>query len=48
MKIDDTIKARPPTLPKGYKLDELVEGQLLLRLISDQAEQRPSVEEIKS
>ncbi len=44
MKIDETIKARPATLPKGYKLDDLLEGKLLLRLVSHQAELRPSVE----
>lgn len=33
-RIDDKIKARPPVLPKGYKLEGLVEGQLLLSLVS--------------
>jgi hypothetical protein len=35
MRIDESLKGKPPTLPKGYLLDDLVEGQLLLRLVSE-------------
>lgn len=48
MRIDDSIKAKPPVLPKGYNLDSLVEGKLLLRLVSDDPEVRPTIEEIRN
>lgn len=32
MRIDDSIKSDPPKLPKSYKLDSLVEGELMLAL----------------
>lgn len=43
-KIDDKIKGRPPALPKGYKLEGLVEGQLLLSLVSYRSDDRPTIE----
>lgn len=48
MKIDDSIKSTPPKLPKNYKLEELVEGKLLLLLVSPYPEQRPTIEDIRN
>jgi len=30
MRIDDSLKSRSPQLPKGYKLEGLVEGNILM------------------
>jgi hypothetical protein len=46
MRIDDNIKRKPPILPKGYKLEESVEGELLLLLVSDEPDKRPSIQAI--
>jgi hypothetical protein len=46
MRIDESIKHRPPMLPRGYKLEGSVEGELLLLLVSCEADQRPTIETI--
>lgn len=48
MRIDDSIKASPPRLPKNYDLEGKVESELLLALVSHEPEARPSMEEIKN
>jgi hypothetical protein len=33
MRIDDALKRAKPCLPRGYKLDGLVEGDLMLAMV---------------
>ena len=47
MRIDDALKSKQPVLPKGYKLEGLLEGQLMLAMVQPDPSQRPSIEEIK-
>jgi hypothetical protein len=48
MKIDETIKATKPQLPKGYKLEGLVEGGLMMKLVDPNPNVRPTMEDIRS
>jgi hypothetical protein len=48
MKIDDVIKAATPKLPKGYKLEGLIEGELMMKLVDPNPNVRPTMEEIRS
>lgn len=48
MRIDDSIKCDPPKLPKVYKLDGLVEGELMLALVSWNQDERPTIEDVKN
>lgn len=47
-RIEDKIKASKPQLPPGYKLENLVEGELLLKLVDPDPSLRPSIEQIRS
>ena len=47
VKIDDALKAKKPVLPKGYKLEGLVEAELLLAMVQPDPEKRPTIDEIK-
>jgi hypothetical protein len=33
MRIDDALKSKTPCLPRGYKLEGLVEGELMLAMV---------------
>jgi hypothetical protein len=33
MRIDDALKGKKPCLPRGYKLEGLVEGELMLAMV---------------
>lgn len=46
MKIDDALKASKPRLPKGYNLDGLVEGELMLALVQPDPAERPSIQRV--
>jgi hypothetical protein len=48
MKIDDAIKVATPKLPKGYKLEGLVEGELMMKLVDPNPNVRPTMEDIRS
>ena len=48
MKIDDVIKAATPKLPKGYKLEGLIEGELMMKLVDPNPNVRPTMEDIRS
>jgi len=48
MRMDDALKSRDPTLPKGYKLENTIEGALLLELVSPDPSKRPSARQIQS
>jgi hypothetical protein len=47
MRIDDAIRSRKPSLPKGYKLEGLVESELLLKLVDPDSERRPTIEQVQ-
>ena len=44
MRIDDCIKANPPRLPKGYQLEDRVEGRLMLKMVDRDPKNRPSID----
>lgn len=44
MRIDDSLKARSPRLPKGYNLENTVEGQLMLRMVDREPRNRPTID----
>ena len=46
MKIDENIKKYK--LPTGYKLEGTVEGELLMLLVAENPDTRPTIEQIKS
>lgn len=46
MRIDDSIKGSNPTLPKGYKLEESVEGDILMQLVCPDNKNRPTVDTV--
>jgi hypothetical protein len=48
IRIDDSIKCDPPKLPKSYKLEGLVEGELMLALVSHKQDERPTIEDVKN
>lgn len=43
MRIDDALKSKKPVLPKGYKLEGLVEGQLMLAMVQADPVDRPTI-----
>ena len=43
MRIDDALKSKKPFLPKGYKLEGLVEGQLMLAMVQADPVDRPTI-----
>lgn len=47
MRIDEALKASKPSLPRGYKLDGLVEAELMLSMVQPDPEQRPSIDQIR-
>lgn len=46
MRIDDSLKSRSPSLPKGYKLEGSVEGEILMQLVCPDSKNRPTVETV--
>jgi len=34
MRIDDSLKSKSPQLPRGYELEDLVEGSILMQLVN--------------
>lgn len=48
VKIDDAIKAKKPVLPKGYKLEGLIEAELMLAMVQPEPKMRPTIDEIKN
>ena len=47
IRIDDCVKQKTPQLPKGYKLEGLKEGEILLKLVSQESNERPTIEALK-
>ena len=47
MRIDEALRCEKPRLPKGYKLEGLVEAELMLLLVSPNPDERPTIHEIK-
>lgn len=43
VRIDKCLKTSVPTLPQGYKLEGLVESELMILLVSDNPEERPTI-----
>ena len=46
MRIDDCLKSRSPSLPKGYGLEGSVEGDILMKLVCPDNKNRPTVETV--
>lgn len=46
MRILDALKQRPPRLPSNQNLESLIEGQLMLQLVSEDPLRRPSLQQI--
>lgn len=44
MRCDDAIRAKSPTLPKGYGLEGTPEGDLLLALVEPDPARRPNMQ----
>ena len=48
MRIDDCLKNKSPSLPKGYKLEGSIEGDILMQLVCPDTKNRPTVETVLS
>lgn len=47
MRIDGALKQSVPELPRGYKLEGLVEGNLMLALVDPDPSKRPTIDKMR-